>query len=160
MADAGDKAGLLLWCKRSTQGYDGVDVTNFTRSWNDGKAFLALIHRYRPDLLGDFAACKELSSGEALEKAFAVAQQDLGIARFLDVEDVADNVRPDEKSIVAYVSQFFKLFAGAAKNEALVKCVAKAVARHDPAEDFSRLNALLFTAMGWIFIPAYCFTVP
>ena len=27
-------------------------------------------------------------------------------------------------------------------------------ARHDPAEDFSRLNALLFTA-SWIFIPAY-----
>ena len=28
-------------------------------------------------------------------------------------------------------------------------------ARHDSAEDFSRLNALLFTAMAWIFIPAY-----
>ena len=33
-------------------------------------------------------------------------------------------------------------------------------ARQDSAEDFSRLNALLFTAMGWIFIPAYCFAVP
>jgi len=33
-------------------------------------------------------------------------------------------------------------------------------ARHDSAEDFSRLNALLFTAMGWIFIPVYYFAVP
>ena len=33
-------------------------------------------------------------------------------------------------------------------------------ARRDSAEDFSRLNALLFTAMAWIFIPAYCFAVP
>ena len=33
-------------------------------------------------------------------------------------------------------------------------------ARHDSAEDFCRLNALLCTAMGWIFIPAYCFAVP
>ena len=33
-------------------------------------------------------------------------------------------------------------------------------ARHDSAEDFSRLDALLFTAMAWIFIPAYCFAVP
>ena len=33
-------------------------------------------------------------------------------------------------------------------------------ARHDFAEDFSRLNALLCTAIGWIFIPAYCFAVP
>ena len=33
-------------------------------------------------------------------------------------------------------------------------------ARQDSAEDFSRLNALLFTAMAWIFIPAYCFAIP
>ena len=31
---------------------------------------------------------------------------------------------------------------------------------HDSAEHFSRLNALLFTGMDWIFIPAYCFAVP
>ena len=30
-------------------------------------------------------------------------------------------------------------------------------ARRDSAEDFCRLGALLFTAMAWIFIPAYCF---
>ena len=28
------------------------------------------------------------------------------------------------------------------------------------AEDFSRLDALLFTAMAWIFIPAHCFALP
>ena len=33
-------------------------------------------------------------------------------------------------------------------------------ARDDSAEDFSRLNALLFTATAWIFIPTYCFAVP
>ena len=32
-----------------------------------------------------------------------------------------------------------------------------AFARRDSAEDFSRLDALLFTAMAWSFIPAYCF---
>ena len=30
-------------------------------------------------------------------------------------------------------------------------------ARHDSAEHFSRLNALLCTDIAWIFIPAYCF---
>ena len=34
------------------------------------------------------------------------------------------------------------------------------VARRDSAEDFSRLNALLFTAVAWIFIPVYCFAIP
>ena len=35
-----------------------------------------------------------------------------------------------------------------------------APARQDSAEHFSRLNALLFTAMAWMFIPAYCFALP
>ena len=33
-------------------------------------------------------------------------------------------------------------------------------ARLDSAEDFSRLDALLCTAMDWIFIPASCFALP
>ena len=36
----------------------------------------------------------------------------------------------------------------------------RAVARRDSAEHFSRLGALLFTAVAWIFIPAYCFARP
>ena len=36
----------------------------------------------------------------------------------------------------------------------------KRQARQDSAEDFSRLDALLFTAMAWIFIPAHCFAIP
>ena len=34
------------------------------------------------------------------------------------------------------------------------------LARLVSAEDFSRLDALLFTATAWIFIPAYCFALP
>ena len=33
------------------------------------------------------------------------------------------------------------------------------LARHDSAEDFSRLNALIFTAVAWMFIPACCFAI-
>ena len=35
----------------------------------------------------------------------------------------------------------------------------KLLARQDSAEDFSRLDALLFTSVAWIFIPAYCFAI-
>ena len=34
------------------------------------------------------------------------------------------------------------------------------MARRDSAEHFSRLGALLFTAVDWIFILAYCFAIP
>ncbi|CAK9033192.1 Alpha-actinin-4 (Non-muscle alpha-actinin 4) [Durusdinium trenchii] len=128
---ADGKQGLLLWLQRSTKGYPGVDVQDFTTSWKDGLAFNALIHRYRPDLLN----FDELSAADAMgncEKAFAVADEQLGINRLLDPEDVV--AHPDEKSQVAYLSQFFKKFAGLAKMEAKLKAIKNAVEvtrRHD-----------------------------
>ena len=124
--DADGKAGLLLWVQRSTKGYKDVDVQNFTNSWNDGLAFCALINKYRPDLL-DFDGLSKDNAMENLEKAFTVAEEDLGIARFLDAEDIAGNAKPDEKSIIAYVFQFFRLFMSAAKNVALIKSIKTAV---------------------------------
>ena len=41
------KEALLLWSRRTTDGYPGVQVRNFTSSWRDGKAFLSIIHRNR-----------------------------------------------------------------------------------------------------------------
>lgn len=40
---------LLKWCQTKTSGYDGIDITNFSSSWNDGLAFCALLHTYLPE---------------------------------------------------------------------------------------------------------------
>lgn len=107
--EVGAKEGLLLWCKRKTAGYKDVQVTNFTDSWQDGLAFCALIHKHRPDLI-NFDQLSKDNPRENLELAFDVAEKHLGIARLLDVEDIAEVVKPDERSIVTYVSEYFHCF--------------------------------------------------
>ncbi|KAF3850633.1 hypothetical protein F7725_012405 [Dissostichus mawsoni] len=44
---------LLKWCQKKTEGYQKIDITNFSSSWNDGLAFCAdlneMVHTERPD---------------------------------------------------------------------------------------------------------------
>lgn len=41
------KDALLLWSRRTTEGYPGVKIRDFSSSWRDGKAFLSILHRNR-----------------------------------------------------------------------------------------------------------------
>ena len=74
----------------------------------------ALIHRHRPDLLDYSSLPKDsslASSSSNLSLAFKIAEQHLGIPQLLDVEDVCGTKRPDERSIMTYVAQFFHAFS-------------------------------------------------
>jgi Ca2+-binding EF-hand superfamily protein len=110
-----------------------VNVKEFGASWNDGLAFCALIHHHRPDILS-FDELEKAKAADNCELAFQVAADKLGIARLLDVEDIAENPRPDDKSLIAYLSAFYKLFASQMKDSNSIKCIERAVAitrRHD-----------------------------
>jgi len=104
------KEGLLLWCQKKTHGYRDVKVDNFTTSWQNGLAFCALIHRHRPDLL-DYEPLDKANAAENLELAFRIAEEHLGIARLLDVQDLTNVARPDERSVMTYVSEYFHCFS-------------------------------------------------
>ncbi|VDO69394.1 unnamed protein product [Heligmosomoides polygyrus] len=103
------KDALLLWCQRKTAGYPNVRVENFTTSWRNGLAFNALIHAHRPELV-NFNALNPNDHIGNLNNAFDIAEKKLEIARLLDAEDV-DAARPDEKSIITYVSLYYHHFA-------------------------------------------------
>jgi len=126
--------GLLLWCQRSTKPFENVNVKNFHRSWNDGLAFVGVIHKYRPDLIADPSTLDPANAAENCELAFSVAEEKLGISRLLDVEDVAGNVKPDDKSIATYMNEFYLLFATQMQADHYIEAIIKACAvtrRHD-----------------------------
>ncbi|XP_041483743.1 spectrin beta chain, erythrocytic-like [Lytechinus variegatus] len=102
------KEALMAWAQRNVKDYPGVQVKDFGRSWRDGLAFNAIIHRNRPDLI-DFQSLKPSEHRANLERAFSTAEKHLGVTRLLDPEDV-DVPKPDDKSIMTYVSSLYNVF--------------------------------------------------
>ena len=45
--DASVKQALLSWCQRMVEGYRQIYINDFTKSWTNGLAFLAILHRHR-----------------------------------------------------------------------------------------------------------------
>lgn len=119
------KKALLEWVNKKCDGYERVNppsVKNFHKDWRSGLAWCALIHRHRPELI-DYQQCLGQSNAENLEQAFSVAEEHLGIPRLLDVEDV-DVEKPDDKSVMTYVMEYFNAFAGEGLKEAAAKQAA------------------------------------
>ncbi|XP_022095721.1 alpha-actinin, sarcomeric-like isoform X1 [Acanthaster planci] len=110
------KEGLLLWCQRKTAPYNNVRVQNFHTSWKDGLAFCALIHRHRPELI-DYNSLSKDDPRKNLELAFEVAEKYLDIPKMLDADHIVESVKPDERSIMTYVSCYYHAFAGAQQAE-------------------------------------------
>jgi cortexillin 1/2 len=97
---------LLLWLKKMTEGYEGINITNFKDSFQDGRVFSALVHRFDPSLLDYNKVGNDAEKN--LENAFNIAEKGLGIPKLLEPGDVL--VNPDERSIILYVSLFFHAF--------------------------------------------------
>ncbi|KAI9661897.1 MAG: hypothetical protein M1821_009137 [Bathelium mastoideum] len=104
------KEGLLLWCQRKTACYEEVEVRDFSASWNDGLAFCALLDIHRPDLI-DYDKLDKSDHRGNMQLAFDIASKEIGIPDLLDVEDVCDVAKPDERSLMTYIAYWFHAFS-------------------------------------------------
>ncbi|KAI9646995.1 alpha-actinin [Ciborinia camelliae] len=120
------KEGLLLWCQRKTACYEEVSVRNFTDSWNDGLAFCALLDIHRPDLI-DYETLDKSDHRGNMQLAFDIATKEIGIPALLDVEDVCDVTKPDERSLMTYIAYWFHAFSQMEKVENAGRRVEKFV---------------------------------
>jgi hypothetical protein len=109
------KEGLLLWCQRRTVPYEAdFKIKDFTSSWTDGLALCGLIHRHRPDLLNYWALNKKDKRGNT-QLAMDIAEKHLNIPKLFGVEDLCDVIRPDERSVMTYIAQYFHAFSALGK---------------------------------------------
>eukprot|EP00727_Mastigamoeba_balamuthi_P009966 m51a1_g5592 putative alpha-actinin-2-like isoform x2 (980) ;mRNA; f:654911-658740 len=108
------KEGLLAWARDMVGSYARVD--NFTTSWCDGMAFLAILHHNHPDAVDIDSRSRDDREGN-LNLAFDVAEQHYGVTKLLDVEDFLGSIPPDEQSVMTYVSELFQALGPMNKEE-------------------------------------------
>jgi len=126
MEELSAKEGLLLWCKKKTEGYKDVKVENFHFSFQNGLALCALIHRHRPDLL-DFSSLSSENKAQNLQLAFDIAERELDVPKLLDVTDMIDVPKPDERSVMTYVSLLYHVFSASQQAEVAGRRVGKII---------------------------------
>lgn len=106
--DQSAKAALMAWARARLAPYtikwQLPPVDNFGSAWSDGRNLLALIHSADASLV----ALEEVTAANAranVERAISLGANRLQVPPLLDWDDVVCE-RPDEKSIMTYVSEF------------------------------------------------------
>jgi hypothetical protein len=100
---------LMKWCQERIGDYKGVDIKNFSSSWNDGLAFCALMHSFLPHRI-DY---EQLRRGANPKRNFLAAfqlAQSLGIEQTLNISDMLNQERPEWNSVMNYVTLIYKYF--------------------------------------------------
>ena len=90
----------------------GLNVTNLSTDWKDGRVLAALCEYCKPGTVGNGTSVKKTSNGlSQVENVMLLAEKHLGIPQVIAAKDFAAD-KPDERSVMMYLSHF----AGAASS--------------------------------------------
>jgi hypothetical protein len=95
-------AGMTRWLCGYSQ--------RFNESTADKRYSCALLDIHRPDLI-DYDSLDKKDHKGNMQLAFDIASKEIGIPDLLDVEDVADVAKPDERSLMTYIAYWFHAFS-------------------------------------------------
>lgn len=104
--DAGSsdvKEALSVWLKNKTAGYRDVSIDNFTKSFHDGLAFNALIHKMRPKLI-PYDTLDKTNKIQNLKLALETAAKYCNVEKYLEPEDIANL---DELGMIVYLYDWY-----------------------------------------------------
>ncbi|KAK1170449.1 cytospin-A-like isoform X1 [Acipenser oxyrinchus oxyrinchus] len=99
---------LLCWCQNRTEGYQNIDITNFSSSWTDGLAFCAVYHTYLPNHI-PYSRLSPLNKRDNLNLAFTTGDG-IGIPPSLTVEEMLRTEGPDWQRVLEYVECIYNHF--------------------------------------------------
>eukprot|EP01105_Mastigella_eilhardi_P024476 TRINITY_DN6390_c1_g1_i1.p1 TRINITY_DN6390_c1_g1~~TRINITY_DN6390_c1_g1_i1.p1 ORF type:complete len:974 (-),score=347.49 TRINITY_DN6390_c1_g1_i1:92-3013(-) len=97
------KDALLLWVKNKTNGYEGVNIVNFTASFHNGLPLCALINKHRPKLL-DYQAMDKSDKLGCIKASMNAAEKYFSLEQYLTP---AEFTKLDEASMFVYVSEYY-----------------------------------------------------
>jgi len=117
------KEALMLWLKNKTAGYNNVLIENFTKSFHDGMAFCALIHRMRPKLV-NFDGLNKSDKNGNLALALNLAEKYCNVEKYLEPSDIP---KLDEVSMIVYLSDWYEGIALLQKQDIAAKRIGKLV---------------------------------
>uniref|UniRef100_A0A0N4ZPA7 EH domain-binding protein 1 n=1 Tax=Parastrongyloides trichosuri TaxID=131310 RepID=A0A0N4ZPA7_PARTI len=99
-----ENESLSNWAVRVTKGYRSVRISDFSRSWKNGLALCAVIHKYRPDLISSYNSLSFTNTIDGMSKnchiAFEAGKK-LGVTPTMDEREWA--TLPDQTSVKSYV---------------------------------------------------------
>lgn len=130
---ANAKTSLLNWCRSVLKPYVELGIINeiqdFSKSWQNGVAFLALVHKMQPSIMPEIEELIQAKDAgqpfsipslytsydqedwfQNLYTAFQIAEKCFGIAQLIDANDICRVSAPDERIVMTYISEFYFAF--------------------------------------------------